>query len=186
MSLKKVYLTTKTADTTTTHREKNTNLINTEWGIHAAMSALWLKKTHTAPLGNMQQTKPEPWEATAIWQTTASGRETSYKQQEQLNEMILKKCDLAVLATKKTAAENAIEEVRENSGYYYIDIGNHVFGCISRGEFFYFDPNYGLFHSNEGIDIVLLWAIKNIYGNKPGYRDDWLLYSLTNMGANLI
>jgi hypothetical protein len=180
MALKLVYATTNDIGVKATYTVGATGLnlaapAKAEWGVCAAMSALWLKKMFENST-RVLLSKPDKHAASFAYARAANRQDGKGLNADQFNEMILETFDLDVQELMHMSGRRVILQVQTVYGGYYFSTGNHAMGFFTGlgGRHYFFDPNIGLLETASPGDLDIAAWIETNYGG-AAYDPTWLL-----------
>ena len=152
-------------------------LSNAQWGVCAAMSALWLKNMFTQ---SETDARPDKFKSGILYGKWANRQDASGLSAEQFNRYLVENAGMKILSLETLAHADAVNKMSTTPGSYYLSTTIHAMAAINRSSgYYFFDPNSGSFKTGDVSDFRGIDAfITNTYGGLSGYSANWLMLTV--------
>ncbi|MDE3136159.1 MAG: hypothetical protein KGL59_06275 [Acidobacteriota bacterium] len=152
--------------------------VKAEWGVCAAMSAIWLKKMFT---NRDILSAPDKSAAGILYSKWANRQDSRGLNAEQFNLGLVGNAGLETESVESLAADRAILSMSTIHGSYYISTGNHAMAAVTgRTGYYFFDPNGGAWKTLVLGDFNGVKGSIEAYSAVGGYNPTWLILKVLN------
>ena len=151
-----------------------------EWGVCAAMSALWLNNMKK---GRDILSAPDKAHAGLLYAKWANAQDGRGLTSEQFNSSLCENAGLSVESVERLGAASATLRMSAVHGAYYISSGNHAMATVTgAGAYYFFDPNNGAWKTNSLGEFNDVNGWVSAYSAFGGYDPSWMILRVSRAG----
>jgi hypothetical protein len=153
--------------------------LKAQWGVCAAMSAIWLKKMFSM---RDIMCAPDMVAAGALYAKWANRQDGQGLSSEQFNLGLVQNAGLDSDTVQSFSAASAVLRMGTMTGAYYISTGNHAMAAVTGPSgYYFFDPNGGAWKTLlSGKFDEVKTHIESAYAGQGGYASSWVLIKVSN------
>ena len=147
--------------------------LGAQWGVCAAMSALWL---HNMMKGRDLLSAPDMARAGMLYSKWANRQDARGLSSEQFNVGICENAGLEIESVESLGAASATLHMSALHGAYYISSGNHAMATVTGGAgYYFFDPNGGAWKTSSLGEFNEVKSFVEGYSGSAGYNPSWMI-----------